>query len=342
MGISIVVGGQFGSEGKGKISYWWTKGHNIAACVRPGGPNPGHTVVTDEGKYVLRMLPVGCLVDDSICAILPAGSYIDIDVLMEEIKFTRRTSKNLVIDPNAVVIRSESKNVETELGLREEIASTMSGTGGAVMRRISRQLDPYSGYEFAHANRQLGDYVYDTKVLLHEMLDKKKDILIEGTHGYGLSILHSQYYPYCTSRDTTAAGFLSETGLSPFDVDNIIMAIRSYPIRVDGNSGILRNEITWDNLTELSGANEPINEYTSVTKALRRVAYFDETIVNEAIRSNRPNVIVLNHADYFDYSMHDRNECSELQMDHIINIEKLIDAKIDYIGNGANSIFRFR
>jgi len=62
-------------------------------------------------------------------------------------------------------------------------------------------------------------------------------VIIEGTQGFGLSLLHAADYPYVTSRDTTAAAFVSEAGLSPLDVDDIVLVLRAFPIRVGGNSG---------------------------------------------------------------------------------------------------------
>ena len=337
MGVSIVIGGQYGSEGKGKISYWWAKTHNVAACVRPGGPNSGHTIVTDDGqKVILRMIPSGCMASDDIVAILPAGSYINLSVLLDEIRITKRTSMNLMIDPNAVVISDYAETLEKDMKLRESISSTLSGTGGAVIQRINRE----STDVLASSYQQLYEYIGDTKKYMNDLIQNGKEILLEGTQGFGLSLLHSPHYPYCTARDTTAAGFLSETGLSPFDVKNIIMVIRAFPIRVGGESGPLANEISWDKVTELSKADAQLEEYTSVTKTLRRVGFFDPEIVKRAIDANKPNVIVLNHADYFDYSMHGKREISNAQTMCIEYIQHNIKRSINYIGNGENIIIR--
>ncbi len=82
-------------------------------------------------------------------------------------------------------------------------------------------------------------------------------------------------YPYVTSRDTSAAAILSECGLSPFDVENIVMVIRAFPIRVSGDSGELPNEINWDILRDELGTINNMTEYTSCTNRVRRVARFD-------------------------------------------------------------------
>src|SRR5207247_1926198 len=109
------------------------------------------------------------------------------------------------------------------------------------------------------------------------------------------------YYPYVTSRDTTAAGFLSEAGLSPLDVDDVVLVLRAFPIRVAGSSGPLECEVDWGTVTRDSGSPQPIVEYTSVTHAVRRVARFSPEIVKQAIAVNNPTRIVLNHLDYVDH-----------------------------------------
>ncbi len=312
MGITIVVGGQYGGEGKGKVSHFFAKEKNIAISVRVGGSNSGHTVINDKDEtLILRQLPTPSILPNSI-SVLSAGSYIDIDVLMDEIKLTGISDKQLLIDENAMVITAEDKDNESSGTLRGDIGSTLSGTGACVKRRIDRSKIT----KLAKDIDELKPYIIATKEYLYQALQDGKDILIEGTQGYGLSLLHSPYYPYTTSRDTTAAGFLSEVGLSPLDVDEIILVIRTFPIRVEGNSGCLENEISWDRIQK-----KP--ELSSVTKNERRIAHFDSNIVKKAIISNRPTKIILNHVDYV---------LEDDKKDFIENIENEINLKIDFIG----------
>src|SRR5206468_1357773 len=99
-------------------------------------------------------------------------------------------------------------------------------------------------------------------------------------------------YPFVTSRDTSAAGATAEAGLSPLDVDQVALVLRSFPIRVAGRSGPLPNEITWEKLTRESGHRGTLAEFTSVTGRLRRVARFDAEIVRRAIAVNAPTLVV--------------------------------------------------
>jgi len=330
MPVSVVIGGQFGSEGKGKAAYYFAKDLRAIAAVRVGGTNSGHTVIGEDGvKYIFRMLPTAAIAP-SITSILPSGSYIDLDILRSEVEIAGITKENLKIDPYAVIIDQTMITDEKQSGLRDLIGSTLSGTGAAVIKRLSR----IEKIGFAKDCDKLIPYITDTKKLMRSLLDDEKHIIIEGTQGFGLSPINSIYYPYCTSRDTTAAGFLMETGLSPFDVENVIMVIRAHPIRVSGNSGPLENETDWDAVARSSGAPVDLTEYTSATKRVRRVAEFDADVVKRAIQVNQPNIIVLNHVDYVDYTCHDSHKIPDSVVTFINKISESIEQRIDYIGTG--------
>src|SRR5262249_21621528 len=163
------------------------------------------------------------------------GSYVDVDILLSEVKRVDLMPERLLVDPHAMLISAEDRQRENVSGLRERIGSTLTGTGAAVSRRISRE----PSILFAKDEPRLKPYVRSAMTVLRGLLDRGRRVIIEGTQGFGLSVLHSQEYPYVTSRDTTAAGCLSEVGMSPLDVDDIVLVIRAFPIRVAGESGRL-------------------------------------------------------------------------------------------------------
>jgi len=300
--IDIVVGGQYGSEGKGKVTYLLALESTHKCVARIGGPNSGHTV----NGVVLKHLPVSSLIPGGT-AIIGAGSYIDVNILRQEI--ATYNPRQLYIDSKAVVISTKES-----LTLQTRIGSTLSGTGSGVYDRICR------GYTtFISDYIEFRPYIVSTEDIQNII---KSGCIIEGTQGFGLSVIHTDCYPYATSRDTTAAGFISELGVSPLDVRNIYLVIRTYPIRVAGNSGPLSNETTWEAL----GLEK---EYTSVTKNVRRVGQFDSKLVKRAIRYNKPTHIILNHLDYITPSM--RHHA-------IKTIEESIGQRIDYIGLSANTL----
>lgn len=300
--IDIVVGGQFGSEGKGKVAYFLCKKSTHKCVVRVGGSNSGHTA---DG-VILRHLPVSALMGG--LSIIGAGSYIDLKVLLSEI---RTHQPKLLVDENATIIDSTEPN-----SLLENIGSTLSGTGSAVQKRVSRQ-----GATLAKDVPALKEYTVHGEFIL-DTISGLGGCIIEGTQGFGLSLLHSPYYPYVTSRDTTASAFASELGVSPKLVNDIILVIRAYPIRVCGNSGLLKHETDWSTIGIQA-------EYTSVTKKVRRVGLFDPDIVRLAIKYNTPTHVVLNHLDYVD--IYRRNE-------FIKNIERTINRKIEFVGLGCSTL----
>jgi adenylosuccinate synthase len=332
MSVTVVVGGQYGSEGKGKVAQFFAAERHAAAAVRVGGSNSGHTGFgRDDKQHVFRHLPTAALLPEVQC-LIGAGSYVDPDVLLEEIARTRLTEDRLLIDEKAMIITAEDR--ASEAALRERIGSTASGTGAAVMRRIARQPDSHTVADVPSLARYCGD----TAIRLREILDKGKHVVVEGTQGFGLSVLHSPHYPHATSRDTTASSALSEAGLSPRDVEDVVLVLRSYPIRVAGSSGPLLNELSWEALTAESGSPTPLEEFTSVTGKIRRVARFDAEIVRRAIRVNQPSIIVLNHVDYIDAQCADSRLLTSTARAAVDEISFEIGQPIDLVGVGPSAL----
>lgn len=328
MPASVIVGGQFGSERKRKVAHFVAKEMGATVAIRVGGPNSGHTVIGPCGDSIIfKQLPTAALLPQVKC-VLPAGSYLRTHILLYEMKIARLDGERLLIDPNAVVITQRECFKERDSKLRSSIGSTLSGTGAAVIARASRN-GPVS---FARDEELLKPFVRPVIPFLRESLDNKERVLIEGTQGFGLSVLHSPHYPFATSRDTTAAGFMAEAGLSPLDVDDIVLVIRAFPIRVPGNSGPLHDEISWDTVARESGHPQSVAEYTSVTKALRRVARFDPTIVRSAIATNRPTRIALNHIDYVDAECAITNRLTTRATSFVRDVTSSLGTSIDYVG----------
>lgn len=330
MPVTVVVGGQFGSEGKGKVAYFWARSSNARVAVRVGGPNSGHSVVLDDGKrYVLRQVPTPMLID-GIVGILPAGSYLDLDVLTAEIRLLDLTPQRLAIDPLANVVTREHQESELAAGLASTIGSTLSGTGAAVQRRIGRD----GSSVLARSVSALSPFLTDTVPLLRKHATAGHRIVVEGTQGIGLSVLHGSDYPFATARDTSAAGAVSEAGLSPLDVDEVVLVLRAFPIRVGGNSGPLPNETDWHGVQKEGKHDHSLAEFTSVTSRLRRVADFDPVVVRRAIAVNAPTTIVMNHLDYLDHRSCLSANPTEVTDDFVARAELSIGRTIDLLGLG--------
>jgi adenylosuccinate synthase len=238
--------------------------------------------------------------------LLSAGCIIDVEVLLQEVN-ALPAPERVIVDPRAVIVTDADKKAEAE-GL-SCIGSTCSGTGMAAARRASRL-----GAQLVGDCAMLRDRIRVEPVapILHQQLDIGADVIVEGTQGFGLSLLHGPQYPFVTSRDTTAAGFAMEVGLSPRQIDSIIMVIRTFPIRVGGPSGPLPGEINWAEIARASGAPNVVPEYTSVTKRLRRVGRFDPQLVRLACMYNRPTAIAVMGLDRLDYRNHRVSKYADL------------------------------
>mgnify|MGYP001578541964 CR=1 FL=1 len=331
MSAEVLIGGQFGSEGKGKVAAYLAPEHDMA--IRTGGSNAGHTIEHEGKIYKLQTIPCSFINQNCLLAI-GAGGVIDLDILKREIQECEITPERLIVDPQAGII--DESHSQSERELKNRIGSTGKGVGAAVAAKVWR--DP--NFKLARDIPELQQYLGDVAMRANQLLDSGKKVFLEGTQGFGLS-LHHGIYPYVTSRDTTAGTIIGDAGVSPRSVEDITMVIRTYPIRVAGNSGPLPNETDWETVTQESGYPEPLIERTTVTKNVRRVAHFDFDLVKRATMINRPTQIALMFADYLDHGdkgKRDYDDLSDKSKDFIKKIEDETGVPVTLIGTGANNI----
>ncbi len=317
---------------KANWQHTWSWHNRIDVAVRCGGPNAGHSFTIGGQTTVLRQVPVA-VVNPGIRLLIAPGAVIEPHILIHEIKDLGLTPERLGLDPYAALITESEKQEEVNLGLRERISSTLSGTGVATAKKVLRQPD----LQLAKNSKKLRPFLVDVAIELNQAYDSSRRILVEGTQGFGLSLHHSQNFPFATSRDTSASNFLSEVGLSPTCSTEIIMVVRTYPIRVAGNSGPLQNEVSWSDVTQRSGSDQPICEYTSVTKKVRRVGLFEKDAVRRAVLVNRPTALALHGVDYLDYSDRGKrsfNDLSSRTREFIDQLEHLANVPVRFIFTG--------
>lgn len=325
--VSIIVGGQIGSEGKGKIAAYLSKEYDMS--VRTGGPNAGHTINNRDSTTVMRLLPCAYMNPKCLLAIA-AGSLIDVNILVDEIERLNIEKSRLIIDPQAGII--EKRHIEREAQLYKNWMSTGKGVGQATVDKIIR--DPE--FKLAKDIDLLKPYIRSVEFCVNEMLSKGKSVLIEGTQGFDLSVHHGSY-PYVTSRDTTACTFAGEVGVGPSTIKDVFMILRTYPIRAA--KGPIHNETSWEQVTINAKASKKIEELTSVTKTVRRVGEFDYSLVEKAVRINKPTQIVLNFVDYLsvdDYGVRNYQDLSNETKKFIDDIEKRYGVPVTLIGTGPD------
>jgi len=321
--INIVLDGQFGSCGKGLLcSYIGNKCH-IDIVVTSAGPNSGHTFYVDNKKIILKMLPVSAFFQKQSIIYFCAGAIIDIPCLLSEIERHNIDPNRIKIHPRAAIVEEIDRYIEKDnTSSVTKIASTQSGTGSALSRKIMRSS------KLAQGSKRLSSFI--KKINLHTYMEDGCTVLMEISQGYGLSLSSGYSYPYCTSREITVSGALSDAGVHPHFLGNVILVLRTFPIRVGniisedgteiGNSGPFypdSEELSWSEINQ-------IPEYTTITGRVRRVATFSYIQYKEAIEMLRPNFVFLNFANYLT-----TNELSTM-------LTKL--PEITHIGMGSSTI----
>ena len=300
--LAVLVGGQYGSEGKGAVVAHIANDYNVH--VRVGSPNAGHTIYWNGEKHVMQSIPCGWI-NPNAKIVIGRGALINIKQFMKELYHILRYypdfMSRLYIDAEAGILDEKFHKAEggTEGEMHRRIGSTGEGVGPARVARINRDLNEFR--QFKHVAEELDlvmCMVENTPRMIADMQDNGENILIEGTQGSGLSLLHS-HYPYCTSIDTNAAGIISEVGIAPASVTDVILVLRTYPIRVAGNSGPMKNEITWNELSSRIGI-DLTPEKTTVTKKVRRIAEWDDDLFYQSCILNEPTQFALTFADYVD------------------------------------------
>jgi len=338
MSVWVVVGGQYGSEGKGKIAAFITLQEEIDICVRCGGPNSGHCLVDESGQMrALRQIPTG-YVRPEARLLIPSGGLIDLDVLKKELDQLCLGPDRVGIDRQAMIIEENDRQAERELHLRERLSSTLCGVGSAVARKVLRGDDVRLAERASKNAIWLKPYLTDVSEEINRGIDHGKKVMVEGTQGFGLSLYHSSVYPKTTSRDTSAAGCISECGISTRLVTQIVLVLRTFPIRVAGQqAGPMFEEIDWDTIERESGYPHRMGEYTTVTGKLRRVGRFDYELVKQAVAINRPTSLALNFLDYVSAENRDVefvDDLTESAREMISKIQSEIGVPVAYGGVG--------
>ena len=237
MSVFIVVGGFYGDERKGKITSYLATNKNFKAIVRAGvGTNAGHTVVHEGKTYKLRTIPSGFMSEDSKLYI-GAGTYIKQDILFDEISSTG-VENRIFIDYNTGVITDEHIDREkASKHLTDKIGSTCSGSGQAGVDRVLRKLKVAKDYQ------SLNDFTTDVSAELNDIINNGGSVLVEGSQATFLSVYHGSY-PYTTSKDVCASAMLSDVGLGPTKVKEVVLVFKSFVTRV--GEGYLKNELTYE------------------------------------------------------------------------------------------------
>jgi adenylosuccinate synthase len=264
--ILVIQGGQYGSEAKGAVTGWLALNRRVDWAVRTGAVNAGHTVYYRpswaSGSYrafVNQQLPVAW-VNPTTALVLGPGTMIEPETLWREIARINKAIgggsnviDRLYIDYRCGLHQPEHAERSAAADRHHLIGATGKGCSEAIIDKIRRRGDP--DYKLARdhdliANTPLQHRLFDTSAILNQAYDTGRQVLLEGTQGAGLD-LHLGPYPYTTHKPCNAAQWVVEAGLSPALDYEVVLVMRTMPIRVAGNSGPMRHETDWVTVAEV-------------------------------------------------------------------------------------------
>ncbi len=334
MANTILVGAQWGDEGKGKIIDVLTEDADLVVRTQ-GGNNAGHTVHIKGRKYVLHLVPSGILRAKKVC-VIGNGVVIDPISLVEEIEGLRRLGiriqNNLFLsetahlvfpyhrelDEQREILKGKNKIGTTKRGIGPAYGDKAARTGLRVIdlvnpERFRRQLEfkirenneilkafgakPLSFKTVHDDYRAAGDYlkpfVSNTVVLLHEAVQRGKDILFEGAQGTFLDIDHGTY-PFVTSSNTTAGGACTGSGIPPHRMDRVVGVMKAYTTRVGEGPLPTENAEIADMLHAMG------REFGATTGRPRRCGWFDAVATRHACMVNGIDELAITNIDGLD------------------------------------------
>jgi adenylosuccinate synthase len=327
----VIVGAQWGDEGKGKIVDLLTQYADVVVRFQ-GGDNAGHTVYLKEEKFVFHLIPSGILYQDKKC-IIGSGVVIDPGTLIAEIAGLKkrgylRDDSQLMISEGAHVILPYHRRIDVARERVFKIGTTGRGIGPAYEDKVARsgirmgdlieervfrkkleanlaQKNTYlvqvlkeEGFEFKKIHDEfvqfrdeLGKYVRDTSRVIHGEIQKGKHILFEGAQGALLDVDHGTY-PFVTSSNTVAGNACVGSGIGPTLIDSVVGIAKAYTTRV--GEGPFPTELH-DALGEK--IRQKGQEFGATTGRPRRCGWFDAVVVNHAVRVNGIRGMVITKMD---------------------------------------------
>jgi adenylosuccinate synthase len=334
MSVTVVVGTQWGDEGKAKVIDLLAASHTIVARYQ-GGHNAGHTVVIGDQKYALQLTPSGVFYD-TVTPVIGNGVVVDLPTLFKEIDSLESrgiSTARLKVSSLAHLIFPWHQAIDAALEAargESKIGTTLKGIGPAYVDKVKRagirvgevlnletfevkvreraiaarrEVSDIGGdtfdveqvvTDFVAYARRLAPYVADTVNLLHDARENGEHILLEGAQATFLDVDHGTY-PYVTSSNPISGGAAVGTGLGPRHIDRVVGIAKAYTTRV--GMGPFPSELT----NELGEKLVDIGrEFGTVTGRRRRTGWLDTVMLRHAMRVNSLTEIALTKLDVLD------------------------------------------
>ncbi len=348
MSVTVLVGSQWGDEGKGKIVDILSEKYDIVTRYQ-GGANAGHTVEIDDKQFILHLIPSGILRKNVIC-VIGNGVVIDPTALLDEIALLEKNNikvdGRLFISHNAHLIMPYHKLLDSisEQG-NNKIGTTGRGIGPCYIDKFARKgikivdlLNKKVLEEKIRANleeknkilekiydnkgldveeiiekylafdKAIDKYIKDVPAFLNEAINDGKSILLEGAQGALLDVDHGTY-PFVTSSSPTSGGACTGTGIPPTKIDNVIGIVKAYTTRV-GN-GPFPTELLDADGEKLRKIG---SEYGATTGRPRRCGWFDAPLVKYSAMINGIDSVAITKLDVLS-SFEEIKVCTSYKID---------------------------
>ena len=327
----LIVGLQWGDEGKGKIVDHMAQTHDMV-CRFAGGHNAGHTIVVDDSKYALHLIPSGILNPNARNIVGNGVVLSPVDFIKEMSQFDNLDGRLFISDKAHLLLPYHAMIDQARERMKGDnaIGTTGKGIGPAygdkiarVGHRVGELNDPVKLVEkilhHFEENRAIYDamgvdapkrealleeieeyrsvlspYIVDTTLLVWDALDNGEDILLEGAQGTMLDIDHGTY-PYVTSSTTVSAGACSGLGLNPKDIGKVTGIAKAYCTRV-GNGPFPSEDFGEDG----ERLRKKGHEFGTTTGRPRRCGWFDAVAMKHAVRINGVDQVALMKLDVLD------------------------------------------
>jgi len=329
MSVDMVIGSQWGDEGKGKVIDYLAEFSDMVIRYH-GGNNAGHTVINQYGKFPMHLIPSG-IFNPKVIAVIANGVVLDLECLINEINLLKESGidieNRLLISPRCHLVmpyhkildkvyeeaRGESKIGTTGRGIGPAYADKVSYNGIRLgdlfdRKQFNQKLEiqlrikdlsiKQSEIEETYYNlfNQIKPYIYDSFDLIYQYIEGNKRILAEGAHGVFLDNDWGTY-PYVTASSVVSGSITAGAGISPLSITSIIGVAKAYTTRV--GAGPFPTEVI---------ANSPIDEllvnngkeFGTTTGRRRRVGWFDAEMVRFAAKLNGFTSLIITKLDVLD------------------------------------------
>lgn len=326
MPCTVIVGGFFGDEGKGKIVAYLSMKDRPVIVARAGvGTNAGHSFSLDGVQVRLRQVPSGFPYEKARL-LIGAGVLVNPKVFFEEVERTKVVRGRIGVDSQCAII--EPKHIDRDkqdTHLSSKVGTTGSGTGPCNADRALRLT------RLARDLPELKEFLADVSKEVNDALDRRQPVIVEGTQGTFLSLFHGTY-PYCTSKDVCASGACADVGIGPTRVDDVLVVYKSFVTRV--GAGELQGE-----LSEEETKKRGWTEYGTVTGRLRRAAPFNFELARRAAMLNGATEIALTKLDVIFPQCKDVKSEKDLPKEasaFIKEIEEKVKVPVAVVGTGPD------